>query len=74
MWITFSIVFLIFERREIGLWLVQSNLESFLKFDMTCASLQMFVNDPLEMEPLISWERGKDIVSLNIFMILVGIL
>ena len=41
---------------------------------MTCASLQVFVNDPLEMEPLISWERGKDILSLNIFLVLVGIL
>ena len=41
---------------------------------MTCASLQMFGNNPLEMESLISWERGKEIISLDIFMILVGIL
>ena len=41
---------------------------------MTCASLQIFGNEPLEMESLISWERGNDIISLDIFMILVGIL
>ena len=41
---------------------------------MTCASLQLFGNNPMEMESLISWETGKDITSLDIFMILVGIL
>ena len=51
---------------------MQSNLESFFKIGMTCASLQIFGNDPLEMESLISWERGKDIISLDVFMILVG--
>ena len=34
----------------------------------------MFGNDPLEIESLISSERGKDIISLDIFMILVEIL
>ena len=41
---------------------------------MSYASLQMFENDPLEIESLISWERGKEIISLDIFMILVGTL
>ena len=50
---------------------MQSNLESFLKIGMTCASLQMFGNDSLEMESLISWESDKEIISLDIFMILV---
>ena len=39
---------------------------------MSYASLQMFENDPLEKESLISWERGKETISLDIFMILVG--
>ena len=29
---------------------------------------------PLEIESLISWARGNEIISLDIFMILVGLL
>ena len=50
--------------KKIGLHLVQSNLESFLKMGMTCASLQMFGNHRLNMESLVSWE-----VQVKIFMI-----
>ena len=53
---------------------MQSNLESFLKIGMTYASLQMFENDHLEMESLISWERRKEIISLDIVMTLMEIL
>ena len=41
---------------------------------MTCSSLQIFGNDPLEMESLISWEKGKKIIFLDIFIIFVRIL
>ena len=41
---------------------------------MTCASLQMFGKNPLEIESLTSWEKGKEIISLDIFMNLVRIL
>ena len=43
-----------FERSEIDLQLLQSNLELFLKIGITCASLQISENIPLEMELLIS--------------------
>ena len=45
-----------------------------MKIGMTCAILQMFGNDPLKMESLISWERGKEIIFLGIFIILLGML
>ena len=41
---------------------------------MTCASLHTFGNDSLKIESLVNQERGKDIISLDIFMILVRIL
>ena len=44
---------LICEKRKIGLQLVQSNMESFLKIGMTCASLQVFGDGLLEMQSLI---------------------
>ena len=63
-----------FERSEIGLLLLQGNLESFLKIGITCASLQISGNIPIEMELLISSDRGSETISLAIFRILVGIL
>ena len=63
-----------FERSQIGLQLLQSNLESFLKVGITCASLQISGNIPLEMELLISTDRGSETISLATFRILVGIL
>ena len=39
---------------------------------MTCASVQMF--GKVSLESLISWASGKEIISLDIFIILVAIL
>ena len=52
----------------------QSNLVSFLKIGITCASLQTSGNIPLEMELLISWDRDSETISLSVLRILVGIL
>ena len=50
----FSKILLKFERSNIGLQLLQSNLESFLKIGITSASLHISGNISLEMEFLIS--------------------
>ena len=52
-----------FKRSNIGLQLLQSNLESVLKIGITCASLQVSGNIPLEMELLISWDTGSETFS-----------
>ena len=43
-----------FERSEIGLYMLHDNLESFLKIGITCASSQISGSIPLEVEFSIS--------------------
>ena len=56
-----------FERSEIGLLLLQSNLKSFLKVGITYASLQIPGNIPLEMELLISPDKGSETIFSSYF-------
>ena len=62
------------DSREIGLYLLQSILDSALKMGTTFAILKTFGNVPLKNDLLISSDNGPDKVSLASLRIFVGML
>ena len=63
-----------FDSREIGLWLLQSILDSASKMGFTFAILTTFGNIPLKNNLLISSDNGPDKVSLASLRIFVGMI
>ena len=63
-----------FDSREIGLWLLQSILDSASKTGFTFAILTTFGNIPLKNNLLISSDNGPDKMSLASLRIFVGMI